>query len=263
MSIIVQQPTGSIQAVGTTMTVQDVLNRVSSDTRFQLSATSASDQAILIDYVNRVHLELLRASKWKFLISGLLSFTTQAGKTDYYIGNTGLPNGTVDTGLLIPDLGSIRPDSVKDTTNYRPLFRILEAPLAESLIAVNSRPRFYRSDPASQSLLNIYPPPDGAYGIQFRYQRQVPTLAATVDPIQVPDKYVDVLVAGVDELAFAYLKRADETMYWKQRFADGLRDMIRDINREESGGPAFIGPDPTTQTSWWVGPDSFLSGTLP
>lgn len=105
---------------GATYTAQDIITNVSQDLRSQLPTSST----ILLDYVDRIHKELLRYTRWQFLLSDLKQFITEPGVTDYWIGATGSnPQGSVDTGLNLTDVFRLKEDSVQDRSNNQPLFR--------------------------------------------------------------------------------------------------------------------------------------------
>jgi len=115
MSLIVQQGQTAGPLFGATLTAGDILNKCAQDVRFQFGSSTA-ENTLFIDYINRVSLDLHRWSRWQFLLSGVLSFSTTVGETDYYIGTGGLPAGAIDTGLAIPNLKAIKRDSVFDRT---------------------------------------------------------------------------------------------------------------------------------------------------
>lgn len=101
MPLIVQPLTPSSSPVGTTYTAQDIVNNVSQDLRKQLG-TSGGDLTILLDYVDRISKEILRSSRWRFLLSSPQQFITEPGVTDYWVGTSGSgPQGSRDTGLNI------------------------------------------------------------------------------------------------------------------------------------------------------------------
>src|SRR5216684_3067789 len=77
-------------------TAQQVVNSVSTD----LLQRIAPEDPVLLDYINRVQLQLLRVSRWKFLQSSPQRFVTRAERSDYWIGPVGSgPLDVVDTGL--------------------------------------------------------------------------------------------------------------------------------------------------------------------
>src|SRR6185437_2991909 len=95
----------------TTTTVSSIINATSQDVR-QVLGTTGGDQTILIDYVNRISLQLLRQSNWTFLLSGAQRFLTREGVNDYWLGTSGSnPVGSFDTGLNLTDLRTVKPDT--------------------------------------------------------------------------------------------------------------------------------------------------------
>lgn len=122
-----------------------------------------SNHPALIDYTNRTHLEILRYSRWKFLLSGPQQFLTVPSQTDYWIGPAGsAAPGTVDTGLNLTAIQSIKKDAVFDRSNYHPLAETLDAPMSSGLMttgntARSSMPALWRNSPDTPSVLNIYP----------------------------------------------------------------------------------------------------------
>src|SRR5579872_1291494 len=112
------------------MLVSDIVNRVSQDIRLQLAA-AGSDATILIDYTNRIQLEILRSSRWKFTLSPIVDITTVAGISDYWIGAEGQNTpGTLDTGLNLTNVRIIKPSTVFDRTNFQRLNRTDERPIS-------------------------------------------------------------------------------------------------------------------------------------
>jgi hypothetical protein len=223
--------------------VQEILDGVAQDARQVLTATAGPDQSILLDYADRVHAELLRLTHWRFLLSPVLSFQTQEGKTDYWIGVGTAPTGTVDCNLDIYDFWRIKQDSVIDRTNHRVLTRIAEEPPA-ILLPANGRPTLWRNDPTTPYVFNIYPQAGSVPAtIEFRYYKARKRLLAATDHLQIPIEYKDVVIAGVNELVCVYLKRAEEAIYWRGVFEEGKRDMIRDTHAIEDRNN-FIKPDP-------------------
>src|SRR5690348_18515254 len=102
-----------------TMTVSDIVNGTSQDIRRQLAATG-SDSTILIDYTNRVQLEILRHSRWQFTLAPLQDFTTVTGSSDYWIGASGgQGSGQIDTGLNLSNVHVIKPSTVFDRSEQR------------------------------------------------------------------------------------------------------------------------------------------------
>jgi len=146
-------------------TAQDILDCSAQDIRQVLSATDpAHGQNILLDYVNRISLDLLRFSRWTFLLAPVFKFVTQQGVTDYWFGPSPPPvdqvsGGIVDTQLEILDAAQIKRDSVFDRSNSVRLGRTDNAPLGQ-VFELNAHPKLFRVDPTTPAVLNVYPPPD-------------------------------------------------------------------------------------------------------
>jgi hypothetical protein len=149
-------------------TAQLVVDSCSTD----LLQRIAPEDPVLLDYINRVQLQLLRVSRWKFLKSPLQSFVTRIGRSDYWIGPAGSgPLDVVDTGLNISNLGPIDSDSIYDRTNFRLLKRINEQILGSAFAFRDGSsrlgpPREFRVDPSTPCTINLYPAPDNQNNFQ-------------------------------------------------------------------------------------------------
>lgn len=221
------------------MTGQDVVDAVSSDIRGVLS-NSGSDANKILGWVERVHKELLRTSRWKFLLSDVKTFNTVVGEDLYYIGAGSPPSGATNTALVLADVEFIKARSVVDRTNNKRLAKTDEKPLGD-IYSQNNRPTLYRYDSALPDTLQLLPPADGVYAIEFRYYKTRTPISALATVLQVPDDYKDIVIAGVNAFACLFLKKFDEAGPWRQIYQDGKRQMIRDANlfpRED-----FIRPD--------------------
>jgi|SRR5581483_3175507 len=188
----------------TSTTVQNILDAVSQDIRSQLSSqVNTGGQPILLDYLNRTQLEMLRASRWQFLLSAPQRFITQLGVTDYWLGTPGqAPPGAYDTLLNLADLRTIKPGTVYDRTNNVPLGRVDEAPLVAKLEYPDAsfrmfRPSDWRQSPTSPQVLNIYPAPDN----QAIYKPQpMPAICGTMAGGALGSRIYYVTLTYVDSL---------------------------------------------------------------
>jgi hypothetical protein len=243
---IVIQPSYIIYPEQTT-TAGAIIGKASQDSR-QLLSNTGNDANTILDYVDRIHKELLRLSRFRWLLSPVQQFTTVAGQSHYWVGQQGqAPTGTVDTALNLTDIFTIKRGTVLDRSNYSPLFPTGEAPLG-AFFALNNKPRLWRNDVSTSGVIDIYPPPDGAYTIEFRYFRQRQVISSPASVLQVPDQYMDVITAGVNELVAVYLRKPDEAQYWHQYYESGKKQIIRDGNLFPRG-PEFIRPDPNALQS--------------
>src|SRR5487761_986222 len=144
--------------------VQQVIDQVSQDTRLQVASTAGSVTATaLIDYADRIQKQMLRFSRWHFILSDPQYFMTSYGQTDYWLGPAGsLPASTVDTGLHLTDLDLIRKDSVRDLSNNRYIKSLNNQPIGPSLNFTSGQtrpglPATYWQDINNSNLMHIYP----------------------------------------------------------------------------------------------------------
>src|ERR1035437_6934579 len=150
-------------------TVQNIIDKVSQDVRLQLAATTATPgQPILIDYVNRIHKQMLRFSRWDFMRSEPLTFMTSKGQTDYWLGTAiTKPSGMVDSGLHLTDVDRIQKNSVIDLSNTRQLGSQNAQPIG---IGLNFRsgqtraglPAAFWQDHNDPNVLHLYPGADNS-----------------------------------------------------------------------------------------------------
>jgi len=173
-----QQGLGVAGCAGVFPTAQQVVNSVSAD----LLQRIAPEDPVLLDYINRVQLQLLRVSRWKFLQSAPQRFITKTDRSDYWIGPTGAgPLDVVDTGLNISNIGPIKSDTFYDRTNFRLLKRTNEQILSQtfSFRDASSRkgpPRQWRNAPDTPCIINLYPAPDNQNN--FQPSPEAPVLSA-------------------------------------------------------------------------------------
>ena len=178
---IILSPAGQVAGcVGIYPTASQVVNSVSTD----LLQRIAPEDPVLLDYINRVQLQLLRVSRWKFLQSAPQRFVTRTDRSDYWIGPVGAgPLDVVDTGLNISNLGPIKTDTVYDRTNYRLLKRTNEQILSQTFTfrdgsSRKGPPRQWRVAPDTPCTFNLYPAPDNQNN--FQPQPEAPALSSTI-----------------------------------------------------------------------------------
>jgi hypothetical protein len=146
----------------------DVVSSVSDD----LLQRIAPEDPIMVDYVNRVQLQVLRASRWQFLLQPPQRFVTQLQQSDYWIGPAGQnPLDVFDTGLNIQNIGPIKTDTVCDRSNFRLLYRTKEQLLASQFAfrdgsSRQGPPRTWRVDVGTPNMFSVYPAPDNQNNFQ-------------------------------------------------------------------------------------------------
>jgi hypothetical protein len=185
-------------------TVQTIINGVSQDIRLQLSASTTPQQSILVDYTNRIHKQMLRFSRWQFLLSEPLYFLTQTGQSTYWLGPKGQgPAGSVDTGLNLPDIDKFKKDSIVDLSNQTALKWLSSSPIGPNLIFRDGAgrvglPKVYCQNPNDPNVLFIYPPPDNENATQP--VPQVPVCTSGTVGGALPARTYLVKITYVDQL---------------------------------------------------------------
>lgn len=226
-----------------------------------------------MEWLNQINLDLLRHSRWTFLLSPPATFSTTATPTGqttsqnnkYWVGIAGTnPAGTVDAGANLADLDIIKRDSMIDYTNFKRLGYTELQPVAQEY-TLPAKPRLWQQLSSSPQVITLWPAPVGIYTISFRYYKQRATLVNQTDLLQVPNRYRDILCYGVTWRAFQYLKSAEDIQQYGALYQAGKVQIIKDMNlfpRAEE----FIHPDPsavTRQTTTGIGLDSGLETSIP
>lgn len=172
MPIVVQTTsTTSTSIPACTTTAQAIISSVSQDVRSVLGS-SGSDQSLILDYVNRVHKQMLRGSNWEWLLSAPQRFVTEYGVTNYWIGASGSNTaGTQDTGLNLSDVRTIAEDSVWDLSNDVQIFRVADRNTSPSRIFQDGTSRLappgnWRQAMDAPYVLSLYPAADNTNSYQ-------------------------------------------------------------------------------------------------
>jgi hypothetical protein len=358
-------------------TVQQIVTSATTDIMNQIG----TNHPVLLDYCNRISYDMLRATKWDFLLSDVQSFITRQGVTAYWIGALGqAPEGTYDTGLNITNIKWVQHGSVFDRSNFQELGSVASMPVSAVLNYTDGtsrpgRPCVYRNNVDTPFVLNIYPAPDqqnnqapqpepiltgtttggslparqynliatlvdalgnestapdyttpiyipanslavgfsptmlvptndagvpynqwniyasannnipqnatkqnaspialgtnwteptsglittgvnppsdnlcstyNGYIIQFRYYEIEQAITSFTQDIQIPDRYIDVMTAGVNWLALKFLSRSAEAMEWYGTYKTGMVAMVHDRNQQNRFAD-YISPDPSS-----------------
>lgn len=207
------------------MQVQDVLNGVSTDVRQVLPATGASG-TMQITWVDRIHKDALHTSKYNYLIKQMATFNVVAGTSSYTIATTNTParellvyDRTFDRVLMpIENLGL--PASKVEDAQAQPLQ--IPKPMLSASTSQQWPEYFYRiATSGNQIQLLLFPAPqktafDGTYEIY--YEQAVTTLASLTDTLLIPDDGIDLVTAGVNMYATAFLKLDQEVQFWTQQY---------------------------------------------
>lgn len=82
----------------------------------------------------------------------------------------------------------------------------------------------------------------GAYIIKFDYYKNRSDLTLTTQKLQIPNDYFDIIVQGVQALAYKLLGKPSEAQESFQLYQAGMREMVMDKNNFPEG-KEFIRPD--------------------
>jgi len=102
----------------------------------------------------------------------------------------------------------------------------------------------------------------GGYIIEFRYYEAPKQLSTVGDVIQIPDRYKDIVIAGVNYLASQYLKRKEDALEFFAVFNAGIRQMIHNKQLFPRGAD-YVRPDSATLGNLLPSIESFDFSLLP
>lgn len=206
------------------MLAQDVINAVSSDMR-QVLSSSSPDSAIILPWVDRIQKDILHTSLYNYLNRFVFTISVVSGTSSYSM--TGATPGvrrilsvydrTFDRVLL--PFESLGLPSVKaDAKTGEP--ESIPKPLL-SASTMNQWPEFYQRLQGTSTSVILFPAPqktafDGSYEIY--YEGEVATVTATTATLTLPDDGLDMIVAGVNSLAAAYLKNPEDYQVYKAQY---------------------------------------------
>lgn len=160
----------------TTTPVSTIIAGTAQDLRQLLQVGGTPDStALLTDYCNRISLDILRFSRWKFLQSAPQVFLTIPGITDYYVGSGTPPPGAYNTGLNLSDIFTVRRDSVFDRSVQQRRLGFSDHPPLDPVMFQPGRPKVFVIRPDTPYTISIFPPcnnPAGTLtpsGVNFTY----------------------------------------------------------------------------------------------
>lgn len=204
------------------LTVSGIQNDVSIDVRQVLAATDSK----LIGWVDRIHKSCLHSSIYSYLNVATTSFNSSVGVGSYTLTPTNIRRilGVFDftrSRILFPIERATTPVSQveKQETNPGQMGSAqieFGMPLVSPISLQAGQPGYFRHIGAQQ--LNLYPTPQQALQINVSYEQQVVTLVNPTDVLVIPEDGRDMVVAGVNYLANAFLKRQEEAQMWAQVF---------------------------------------------
>lgn len=211
------------------MIVQDVVNAVSIDTR-RVLANSGDDAQTIMGWVDRVHKDVLHTSLYVNQNLNAVSLTTSAGVNTYTLTpptpirrivsiydttfNLSLTPSDVELDLPTPTQAHV------DESAGRSFSQIQQAQaLPHQVYKFGGLPEYFRF--MAPSTLRLRPAPSTAAYVStlnITYEQLVTTLSSLTSSLIVPDDGKDVIIAGVNWMAMAYIGRPQEAMSWFQLY---------------------------------------------
>jgi len=211
------------------MIVQDIVNSVSTDTR-QVLQNSGADANTIMDWIDRIHKDVLHTSLYVNQNLATTSVTTMAGTSSYTLtSNTpirrivGVYDSTFNLSLKPADADIDQPSPTQaqvDESQGRPFATAAVRPPHQAY-NFGGIPEYYRFLAPSTLLLRPAPP-SIAYTstLSIVYEQLITTLSSLTTPLLIPDDGKDVVVSGVNWLAMAYIGRPQEAASWFQLYRD-------------------------------------------
>jgi len=209
------------------MTAQDIVNSVSRDTR-QVLTNSGNDANVILDWVDRVQKDVLHSSLYVNQNLNTTQVTTSAGVFSYTMSPptsirriVSVFDTTFNMSLTPSDaeLNEPSPTAARvDDSQGRPA-TTSKQPLPHQAYKFGGTPEFYRF--LAPTTIRVRPAPlSAAYvsTLSITYEQLVGTILNLTTELTVPDDGKDVVCAGVNWMAMAYIGRSQEAMSWFQLY---------------------------------------------
>lgn len=209
------------------MQVQDILTAMSTDMRQVISPTGING-TLFITWVDRIQKNALHTSPvYNWLLRQQSTFSVVSGTSAYTVTTTYQPrrlllvyDRTFDR-LLVPVENLGLPASKTEDTQAQPLS--IPKPMLSAATS-EQWPEYYTRINASSTdsvQLVLFPAPqktafNGTYEVY--YEMVVPDLENLTDVLVLPDDALDLMTAGVNQLAAMFLKLDQESQYWGQQY---------------------------------------------
>lgn len=210
------------------MQVQDVLTAMSTDMRQVISPTGANG-TLFISWVDRIQKDALHTSKYNYLIKQMATVAVVAGTSLYTVSTA--PNSparllmvydrTFDRLLMPVENLGLPASHTEDSQNPQAPLQIPK-PMLSAATSEQWPEYYYRlTTTGTQIQLLLFPAPqksafNGTYEVY--YEQAVGNLANLTDVLTIPDDGIDLMTAGVNSYAAAFLKLDQEANFWTQQY---------------------------------------------
>lgn len=225
--------------------VSDILSATANDVRQVLS--SSSDSSVMIDWVNRINKDVMHSSVYDNILQAVAAGTYTSGSTTLTVTLTNARRvlavfDKIWNRPLIPLERSMSPSPTGDQAGPLtgpPTFdRYEKQRRPNQLVNIELRatdnttfslqalpypwPEFYS---APGSSVYVFPAPVASTGgADVLYEKNTTNLTSTGATLDVPDDGKNVVVAGVNMLAYAYLKRMEDAGFWQKEYLRQLEE---------------------------------------
>lgn len=202
------------------LTVASISADTSIDTRQVLLPTDPK----LAGWIDRVHKDCLHSSVYSYLNIATTSFSTVASQQQYSLTPTNIRRilGMYDqtrNRVLFPIERATSPTS--QVEKQEPGAGQASGPdtkygqgFTRALSLQSGQPEYFRH--LGAQTVSLFPIPIQVVNIGVSFEQQVVTIVNPTDQLLIPEDGRDMVVAGVNWLANAFLKRVDEAQAWLQ-----------------------------------------------
>lgn len=208
------------------MIVQDIVDSVSIDTR-QVLAASGNDANVIIGWVDRVHKDVLHTTLYTNQNLATTTFSTVVGQAAYTMTPpssirriVAVYDSTFNMSLTPADVDLDSPTPTQTRVNEEQ-GRVATGnnPHPADAYHFGGTPEYYRFIAPATLLVRPAPATVGYIStLNVVYEQLIPTLSNLQSPLIVPDDGKDVICAGVNWMAMAYIGRPQEAMSWFQLY---------------------------------------------
>jgi hypothetical protein len=207
------------------MIVQDIVNAVSVDTR-QVLSNSGNDAITIMGWVDRVQKDVLHTTLYINQNLANVQVATTAGTNAYTLAPptairriVSIFDLTFNQSLTPSDVDLDQPSpnaaQANDSQGHPPL----QNPWPHQAYKFGGTPEYFRFIAPNTLIIRPAPPSAGYLStLSVTYEQLVSTLSSLTASLIIPDDGKDVMCAGVNWLAMAYIGRQQEAMSWFQLY---------------------------------------------
>jgi hypothetical protein len=209
------------------MVAQDIVNAVSTDTR-QVLGSSGNDANVILNWIDRVQKDVLHTTLYINLNMATTSISTAIGVNSYSLSPptpirrvVSIYDQTFNMSLKPADADIDQPSPTQSNVDESQGRAIsTSVPVSpHQAYKFGGTPEYFRFVAPTTLLIRPAPPLPGFLStLSVTYEQLITTITNLNTELIVPDDGKDVMCAGVNWLAMAYIGRAQEAMSWFQLY---------------------------------------------